>query len=124
MSDWVVVTSDNPRTENALTILADVEAGVQKLGLKKFSAFDGDDPKPAANLQRGWKRGYTVEAAYAEFEEKEKGSLEAGKLADFVVISEDITRVAPKALLSVRVLKTYVGGKLVHDAHGQVLHAR
>ena len=62
LSDWVVVTSDNPRTENALTILADVEAGVQKLGLRKFSAFDGEDPKPAANLQREWKRGYTVEA--------------------------------------------------------------
>lgn len=61
LSDWVVVTSDNPRTENALTILADVEAGVQKLGLRKFSAFDNEDPKPAANLQRERKRGYTVE---------------------------------------------------------------
>ena len=61
LSDWVVVTSDNPRTENALTILADVEAGVQKMGLRKFSAFDGDVPKPAASLQREWNRGYTVE---------------------------------------------------------------
>ncbi len=61
LSDWVVVTSDNPRTENALTILADVEAGVEKVGLRKFGAFDSDAPGPTAKRQQEWKRGYTVE---------------------------------------------------------------
>ncbi len=61
-------------------------------------------------------RGYTVEAAYAEFEEKAKGSIEKGKLADFTVVSQDITKLAPKEILSLQVLKTFVGGKLVHDA--------
>jgi len=61
-------------------------------------------------------RGYTVEAAYAEFEEKVKGSIEKGKLADFIVVSQDITKLAPKEILSLQVLKTFVGGKLVHDA--------
>ena len=61
-------------------------------------------------------RGYTIEAAYAGFEEKSKGSIEKGKLADLIVISKDITRIAPKEMLSIRVLKTFVGGKLVSEA--------
>ena len=61
-------------------------------------------------------RGYTLEAAYAEFQEKNKGSLEKGKLADLTVVSKDITEVAPAEILSVRVLKTFVGGKVVYDA--------
>jgi predicted amidohydrolase YtcJ len=61
-------------------------------------------------------RGYTVEAAYAEFEGSAKGSIETGKLADLTVISKDITKLPPKELLSIRVLKTFVGGKTVYDA--------
>jgi predicted amidohydrolase YtcJ len=61
-------------------------------------------------------RGYTIEAAYAEFEEQSKGSITKGKLADLVVISDDLTRLAPKQILSLHVLKTFIGGKLVYDA--------
>jgi len=61
-------------------------------------------------------RGYTVEAAYAEFEESNKGSIEKGKLADFTVIEQDITKIPPPEILSIRVLKTFVGGKVVYDA--------
>ncbi len=61
-------------------------------------------------------RGYTSEAAYAEFEEMTKGSIEPAKLADFTVVSQDINRLAPKEVLSIQVLKTFVGGKLVYDA--------
>jgi predicted amidohydrolase YtcJ len=61
-------------------------------------------------------RGYTIEAAYAEFEEKQKGSIEKGKLADLIVISKDPTTVAPRELLRIVVLKTFVEGKLVHSA--------
>ena len=60
-------------------------------------------------------RGYTVEGAYAEFEENNKGSIESGKLADLTVISDDITKIAPKEILSIRVLKTIVGGKVVYE---------
>ncbi len=61
-------------------------------------------------------RGYTIEAAYAEFEEKQKGSIEKGKLADLIVISKDPAAVAPRELLRTAVLKTFIEGKLVHSA--------
>jgi predicted amidohydrolase YtcJ len=61
-------------------------------------------------------RGYTIEAAYAEFEEKAKGSIEIGKLADFTVILQDLNRAKPKEILSTKVTSTFVGGKLVYDA--------
>jgi predicted amidohydrolase YtcJ len=62
-------------------------------------------------------RGYTIEGAYAEFQENAKGSLEPGKLADFVVIDRDMTQLppTPKDILSIHVLKTFVSGKPVFD---------
>ena len=63
-------------------------------------------------------RGYTIEAAYAEFAEKQKGSIEQGKLADLIVISKDPTRIAPIELLRISVLRTFVNGKQVYSAKG------
>jgi len=64
-------------------------------------------------------RGYTVEAAYAEFAENDKGSIQSGKLADLTVIDKDISRLPPKEILSITVLKTFVGGRLVYEARSQ-----
>lgn len=61
-------------------------------------------------------RGYTIEAAYAEFEEERKGSIERGKFADLIVISQDPTKIAPSELLRIAVLKTFVNGKLVYSS--------
>jgi len=61
-------------------------------------------------------KAYTVEAAYAGFEEKIKGRIEPGMLADFIVISDDVRTVAAKQLLSLKVLQTYVGGRLVYES--------
>ena len=61
-------------------------------------------------------RGYTIEAAYAEFEEKDKGSIETGKLADLIVISKNPTAIPPKELLQINVLMTFINGKLVYSA--------
>lgn len=60
---------------------------------------------------------YTKNAAYASFEEDIKGTLEPGKLADFVIISEDLTKVDPVRIKDLKVLATYVGGKKVFDAN-------
>ena len=58
---------------------------------------------------------YTSGAAYAEFSEREKGTLEPGKLADFVVLDRDLTKIAPVEILKTRVLRTIVGGKTVYE---------
>ena len=58
---------------------------------------------------------YTTGAAYAEFAEKEKGQLQPGMLADFVVLDRDITKIAPEEILKTRVLRTVVGGKTVYE---------
>ena len=59
---------------------------------------------------------YTMGSAYAEFQEKEKGSIIPGKLADMVLLSDDIFSIDPARIRDVKVLKTIVGGKLVWDA--------
>jgi hypothetical protein len=59
---------------------------------------------------------YTAGAAFAEFEEKEKGKLVPGMLADFVVLDRDVTAVSPEKILATKVLRTLVGGKTVYEA--------
>jgi predicted amidohydrolase YtcJ len=59
---------------------------------------------------------YTVGSAYAEFAEKEKGSLQPGMLADFVVLDRDITSIPAEKILDTKVLRTVVGGKTVYEA--------
>lgn len=61
-------------------------------------------------------RAYTAGGAYAEFAERERGTLEAGKLADFVLVDRDLTRVPPAAIRDARVLLTVAGGRVLHDA--------
>jgi predicted amidohydrolase YtcJ len=58
---------------------------------------------------------YTTGAAFAEFAEKEKGKLEPGMLADFVILDRDITSVPPPKILETKVLQTVVGGKTVYE---------
>jgi predicted amidohydrolase YtcJ len=60
-------------------------------------------------------RAYTSDAAFASYAEKETGTLERGKLADFVVIDRDLTRVAPAELNAARVVMTVVGGRVVYS---------
>jgi len=56
---------------------------------------------------------YTKNAAYSSFDEKVKGTLEKGKLADFVILSEDLTTIESEKIKDVIILQTYVGGKKV-----------
>ena len=59
---------------------------------------------------------YTTGSAFAQFAEKEKGTLAPGMLADFVVLDRDLTKVPPPEILKTRVLRTVVGGKTVYAA--------
>ncbi|NPV46380.1 MAG: amidohydrolase [Armatimonadetes bacterium] len=63
-------------------------------------------------------RGYTLDAAYASGEEAARGSLEPGKLADFVVLSRNPLTTPPDELQDVRVEATVVGGRPTYDPQG------
>ncbi|HEY6050684.1 MAG TPA: amidohydrolase, partial [Thermoanaerobaculia bacterium] len=101
-SDWDVAP---------LSPIAGIDAAVTR------RTIDGKNPK-------GWfpeqaitapeaLKAYTADAAWAAFEEKEKGSLAAGKLADFVVLSRDILSIPPVEIVDTKVDATVVGGKIV-----------
>jgi predicted amidohydrolase YtcJ len=59
--------------------------------------------------------GMTIWGAYANFEEKEKGSIEVGKMADFVILDRDLTKVSDKRILKTRVVATLIDGKIVYS---------
>lgn len=60
-------------------------------------------------------RGMTIWAAKANFEEQEKGSIETGKFADFVILDQDLLKISPAQILNTQVLKTYINGEKVYE---------
>ncbi|HUL35488.1 MAG TPA: amidohydrolase family protein [Candidatus Eisenbacteria bacterium] len=60
-------------------------------------------------------QAYTMGSAYAEFQDEEKGSITQGKLADMVLLSDDIFAIAPEKIREVHVLETILGGKVIYD---------
>ena len=60
-------------------------------------------------------RGFTWNGAFAEFSENSKGSLEAGKLADIVILDRDLFKIPPEQIKDARVAMTIVGGRVVFE---------
>jgi len=60
-------------------------------------------------------RAYTTGGAYAEFMEKEKGTIARGMLADLVIIDRDLTQILPETIRDARVAMTVVGGRIVYE---------
>ena len=102
-SDWPVVTSD---------VLRGLYCAVTRKTREGIPA-GGWLPEQAVALDSAL-RHYTIDAAYASLEEAEKGSVAVGKLADLAVLSDDIFRAPPEAILRARVVMTVVGGRVVH----------
>ncbi|SKB74723.1 amidohydrolase [Daejeonella lutea] len=63
-------------------------------------------------------KAYTSGAAYASFDEDKKGTLKKGKLADFVILDDDITKISPEKIRDVKVITTVVGGKITYQRAG------
>jgi predicted amidohydrolase YtcJ len=104
-SDWPIVTL-NPWL------------GVQNALTRQTTEGDppgGFVPKERISLEDAIK-GYTLGAAFAGHREKSEGSLEAGKLADLIVLSQDLFRIEPTEIGKTEVLLTMVGGKVVYQS--------
>ena len=87
-------------------------AAVARQDQKKFPE-NGFQPENAINRLQAFK-AMTIWAAYSNFEEKEKGTLESGKFADFVILDTDILRPEINNVLKAKVIATYIGGKRVY----------
>jgi predicted amidohydrolase YtcJ len=83
--------------------------------------------RPDGGPRNGWEpqekisledciRAYTSGSAYAQFEEGKKGELRPGEYADFIILSNDLTKVPPAQFTKTRVLRTVVGGRTVYQA--------
>jgi len=105
-SDWPVAPA---------TPLEGIYAAVTRRTLDDKNP-DGWIPEQKITVEEAL-RAYTKDAAYASFEEGIKGTLEPGKLADFVVLDNDITTIDPVKIRDVKVLQTFVGGKKVFDSN-------
>ena len=84
-------------------------AAVARKDLKQFP--EGGFQKKDALTREEALKGMTIWAAYSNFEEAEKGSLEEGKLADFTVLDRDIMTVAEDSIPNTKVLATFINGK-------------
>ncbi|MEJ2583645.1 MAG: amidohydrolase [Robiginitalea sp.] len=75
---------------------------------------DGWVPEQKITVEEALK-AYTTGSAYASFEADIKGSLQPGKLADFVMLSENLFEISPEHIKDVKILQTWVGGKQVYS---------
>ena len=76
---------------------------------------DGWVPEQKISVEQAL-TAYTKNAAYASFDEDLKGTLEKGKLADFVVISDNLFKVDPVKIKDLHIRQTWVGGRKVYDS--------
>jgi predicted amidohydrolase YtcJ len=108
---WLPLGTDFP-VENISPIYT-FYAAVERKDLKGFPE-GGFQPENALTRAEALK-GMTIWAAKANFEEKEKGSIEVGKYADFVILDNDIMKIEGANIPDVKVLKTYVNGEKVYE---------
>lgn len=108
-SDWPVVTSDVRRGLYCAVARRTREGKPE----------GGWLPEQAVTLENAL-RHYTADAAYATFDEMDRGTLAVGRRADFVVLSRDLFKEPPEAILQANVLLTVVEGRVVHGDKGWV----
>ncbi len=105
----VAGSSDHPAAPSWAPLV-----GIQSCVTRKSSTGELLGPEQRITPEEAL-RVYTMGGAYASFEEKIKGSIEVGKLADMVVLGDDLTKVDPEKIKDIPVIATMVGGKLVYE---------
>lgn len=108
---WIPLGTDFPVED--ISPLKTFHSAVFRTDAKDYPA-GGYQVENALSRQQAL-RGMTIWAARSNFEEKEKGSLEKGKLADFVILNQDIMSIAPGEILKTQVLVTYINGEKVYQ---------
>jgi predicted amidohydrolase YtcJ len=89
-------------------------AAVARKDMKGFSGA-GWHPEEAATREQALKM-FTIWPAYAAFEEKLRGSIEAGKFADFTILSANIMKIPEMEILKTHCMMTVIGGEIVYEA--------
>jgi predicted amidohydrolase YtcJ len=103
-SDWPVVTL-NPWPAVQMLLTRETPEG---------TPAGGWNPSERLNLEQAI-QGYTMGGAVAARREKTEGSIEVGKLADVIIISQDLFKIAPNQIGKTKVMMTMVGGKVVYQ---------
>ena len=110
-NNWIPLGTDFPIEE--INPLLTFYAAVVRKDAKEWPV--GGFQKENALTREEALRGMTIWAAYGSFEENEKGSLEVGKMADFIILSKDIMKIPESEILKTKVEKTFLNGELVFD---------
>jgi len=110
-SDWPYGGGDYPRKADGAQYqsfepLLGIHAAVDRLGFDRAQALTVIEALTA----------YTRNAAWAHYEEADKGVISPGKLADLVLLSQDITAIPTPEILNTRIMMTIVGGRIVYEA--------
>ena len=108
-----VVTNGTDAPVEDVSALASLYAMITRKGSPATPAFF-----PEQSLSRAEAiYAYTMANAYAAFEEKQKGSIEAGKLADFIILDRNLLECEVDSIPAAKVLATYIGGEEVYSFH-------
>lgn len=113
MQSGAIVTNGTDAPVEPVDPIPSFFASVSRKTLQKQpeGGYEGDQKMTRAEALKS----YTLDGAYAEFEEKYKGSIEVGKLADFTVFDKDIMEIPENDILDTKVEMTVVGGKIVYS---------
>jgi predicted amidohydrolase YtcJ len=108
---WIALGTDFPVED--ISPLKTFYAAIARKDAKGWPE-NGYQPENALSRENTL-RGMTIWPARSNFEEQEKGSLEAGKFADFIILDRDIMKTNEADILNIQVLKTFVNGEKVYD---------
>jgi hypothetical protein len=117
---WATMLKNNVRLAFGTDYPVEVVSPLRGLYACRTRELDGGGPPGGWQPQEKISledciRAYTSGSAYAEFEEGKKGELKAGEYADFIVLSNDLTKISPPDYLKTEVLRTVVGGRTVYQ---------